>query len=522
MAPISVPSSSAVVDKAVTSPNVAFTDKKWAKVKTWTFANLLASNVSLEDAMRNDDGVPHTKEKRQLTKKGNRKAMGGVNDWDCAYSSLKMSPKGAEPAAAGNNDWDCSYRLKPCTFRSTISASSSTSTLLSDAEGSHSRQSSDEGLEHEETVLEELEFEQDECGDGTRHVFDIVRIIGSGSYGTVLLCRLRACPNRLYAVKVVYKSKLSDREGNSDTTRQVQRLLTEKNILCSVTHPFITKMYCSFETPDALNYVLEYCPGGDMYFLLEKFPHKRLPEDHVQFYAASIALALRYLHHRGIMYRDLKPENILLDEAGFLRLADFGLAHEHMNPSEQNCTSFCGSADYIAPEVIRGNGYGLAADLWSFGCVVYEMLTGFPPFYSHHDRALLFDKIKTDEPGFPRHCSPPLCDFLSGLLHKESSQRLGNGPNGMQEIFDHPFFANISWHRLKTKQVVPPLVPNLAGKLDTSNFENQFTSQLVDGHLVYEERGSHRACAGTDENSFYFGEFDWCAGASHFQENDTI
>ncbi|KAL8008257.1 putative cGMP-dependent kinase, protein kinase-like domain superfamily [Plasmopara halstedii] len=513
MAPLSVRASVEAANKACKGPKAAV-DEKWANVKTWTFAQLLASSlakVSLEDVIQNDcnsqtDGMTRTNGKSKTT-------CGNNDDWKCSYNSLNAPLTTSEAATKknGNNDWDCSYNLKPHATRSTFSASSSSSTLLSDAEGSHSRHSLDDVLEHEETVIKDRESEM-------RHVFDIVRIIGSGSYGTVLLCRLRACFNRLYAVKVVYKAKLSTIDGDTNAARQVQRLLTERKILSTVDHPFITKMYCSFETPDALNFVLEYCPGGDMYFLLEKYAQHRLPEAHVQFYAASIALALHYLHERGILYRDLKPENILLDEAGFLRLADFGLAREHMKRTEQICTSFCGSADYIAPEMIRGDGYGLAADLWSYGCVVYELLTGYPPFYLQHDRALLFHAIETDELSFPKHFSPTLCAFLSGLLHKEAHQRLGNGPNGMQEIFDHPFFANVSWHRLETKQVAPPIVPKLTSKLDTSNFEDQFTSQLVEGHLVYEERDSQSALTDEVDNSFFFGEFDWCADATQFKE----
>ncbi|GMF22281.1 unnamed protein product [Phytophthora lilii] len=516
----------------------ALDHKKWGSVKTWTFAQLLASSfakVSLEDAMRNGGNSPSTTGEKKS--KDRKKPASGNNDWDCSYSCLKTgtgtlvasssSTAASElstKSSSGNNDWDCSYSsVTTVVPPPTISASSSSSTLLSDAEVAHMRRSIEELLEHEEAVEEGSENEEEDpaCRDPTRYVFDIVRIIGSGSYGTVLLCRLRACPNRLFAVKVVYKSKLGSingLDGDRNATREARRLLTEKKVLCSVNHPFITKMYCSFETPDALNFVLEYCPGGDMYFLLEKFVKNRLPEDHVLFYAASIALALRHLHERGILYRDLKPENILLDEAGFLRLADFGFAREQMHRSEQSCTSFCGSADYIAPEVVRGGGYGLAADLWSFGCVVYELLTGYPPFYSPRDRALLFRKIEEEEPSFPNHFSPDLCDFLAGLLHKDVNRRLGNGPNGMQEIFDHPFFANISWHRLETKQVAPPIVPKLASELDTSNFEDQFTSQQVEGHLVYEEREPQGAASSDEEEShFYFGDFDWCADASHFQ-----
>ncbi|KAL4095837.1 hypothetical protein PRIC1_009204 [Phytophthora ramorum] len=498
------------------SPKDTLDCKKWGNVKTWTFAQLLASSfakVSLEDAMRNGGNSPNAEKKKP--------ASSGNNDWDCSYSCLKAVPQTSSSSTApssGNNDWNCSYsslKAPP-----PISASSSSSTLVLDADVHLPRHSLEELLQHEETVEETEEEGLIVCRDPTRYVFDIVRIIGSGSYGTVLLCRLRACPNRLFAVKVVYKSKLgsiSGLNGDKNAGREARRLLTEKKVLCSVNHPFITKMYCSFETPDALNFVLEYCPGGDMYFLLEKFAKNRLPEDHVLFYAASIALALRYLHDRGILYRDLKPENILLDEAGFLRLADFGFAREQMRRSEQSCTSFCGSADYIAPEVVRGAGYGLAADLWSFGCVVYELLTGYPPFYSPRDRALLFRKIEKEEPNFPNHFSPELRDFLSGLLRKDANQRLGNGPNGMQDIFDHPFFANISWHRLETKQVSPPITPTLASELDTSNFEDQFTSQQVEGHLVYEEREPQCALSDEEDNHFYFGDFDWCADASHFE-----
>ena len=377
----------------------------------------------------------------------------------------------------------------------------------------------EEGLEHEKAVEKGSEEEDAVCRDSTRYVFEIIRIIGSGSYGTVLLCCLRSCPSRLFAVKVVYKSKLGSingMNGDGDAMREAKRLLTEKRVLCSVSHPFITRMFCSFETPNALNFVLEYCPGGDMYFLLEKLVKNRLPEDHALFYAASIVLALRYLHGRGILYGDLKPENILLDEAGFVRLADFGFAREQMHRSDQSCTSFCGSADYNAPEVVRGTGYGLAADLWSFGCVVYELLTGHPPFYSPRDRALLVRKINEEEPSFPTHFSPELCNLLSGLLHKDSNQRLGNGPNGMQDIMDHPFFANINWHRLETKRVAPPIIPKLASKLDTSNFECQFTSQQVEGHFVYEERRPASIVSDEKENQFYLEDFDWCADASHF------
>ncbi|KAI9920535.1 hypothetical protein PsorP6_015782 [Peronosclerospora sorghi] len=437
-----------------------------------------------------------------------KNASGSDNDWSSCSSCSKdvaslssllslSSEDSDQKTDETSNDWHTN--LKPVILGPTFSESSSSNTLMPDAEMDQI------------TSLKEIMLTEDRIlsRDPRQYVFDIIRIIGSGSYGTVRLCRLRTCPTRLFAVKVIFKSKPHSKNGlvrDSSATREAKRLLAEKNVLCTVNHPFITKMYCSFQTSVALHFVLEYCPGGHMYFLLEKVANHRLPKDHVVFYAASIALALRYLHERGILYRDLKPENILLDEAGFVRLADFGLAREQIHRSDQSCTSFCGSADYMAPEVVRGNGYGLAADLWSFGCFVYEFLTGFAPFYSPDDRALLFRKICEAEPHCPSYFSPERCDRLSGLLHKETSQHLGNGPNGMQDICDHPFFANMSWHRLEAKHVTPPIIPKLASELDTSNFEDQFTSQHVEGNLVYDEQEQKHSDCGKEENQ---SDFQW-------------
>lgn len=437
---------------------------RWGSVKSWMFGQLLASSFARVSLEASNSSCPETEE---------------------------------EPAASSNNnDWDCSYaKLKP-----SVSASSSSSTLYTDAD-------EDEQLQ-------------------APLVFDIVRVIGSGSYGTVVLSRLQQCPDRLFAIKVIHKRKFAD-----CSERDAQRLRTEKNVLCALDHPFITKLYCSFETKESLNFVMEYCAGGDMYFLLEKFPKNRLPESYVVFYAASIALALNYLHHRGVVYRDLKPENILLDKDGFLRLADFGFARDQIGRHDQACMTFCGSADYIAPEVVRGQGYGMAADLWSFGCVIYELLTGFPPFYCPKDRGMLFRKIEREQVTFPSHFSRPVCDLLSGLLQKDASKRLGNGPHGMDDVFTHPFFASIDWYQLSTKQAVPPMTPKVSSPTDTSNFESQFTKQRAEGQLVYdplqsvqhggagvpilEEHYGHEQQSHSDR--FGFEDFDWCADVSNFR-----
>lgn len=475
----------------------------WDGVKTWSFAHLLTGKGSLKNAQRHEEAALRAP------------VAAKQNDWDCSYTSLKSEL--SRSSTASSNDWDCSYSsLRTHTLQqASISASSSSSTLCTDADNASRIQLISDRLAELAGVGEDEDSDDDanSWAESTRVVFDIRKVIGSGSYGTVLLCSLHECPEQLVAVKAVYKSKLLDyRDRSRLSERELRRLRTEKKVLSTIDHPFITKLYCAFETPESLNFVLEYCPGGDMYYLLEKFPKNRLPEMHVVFYAASIALALNYLHQRGIMYRDLKPENILLDKDGFVRLADFGFAREHMTRDEQICKSFCGSADYIAPEVARGTGYGLAADLWSFGCVVYELLTGYPPFYSPRDRALLFRKIKHDEPTFPSYLSSEVRSLLTGLLHKDASKRLGSGPGGMNEVFDHPFFVAIDWYQLSVKQVVPPMVPQLANALDTRNFERQFTMQHVEGHLVYEERDPGML-SGEDAptDGYCFDDFDWCA-----------
>lgn len=486
----------------------------WDGVKTWSFAQMFHGKVSLED-----NGLPPM---------GKKPAAAGKAKPSGSYTSL-TSELTRSASSSSSNDWDCSYHgLRQ---HASISASSSSSTLCMDAEqqqqqalvatGSGLRHVSDRLAADLAHVAEADDGDASDCNswsDSSRVVFDILKVIGSGSYGTVLLCTQRgSADGRLFAVKVVDKSKLRDyRDRSKLSQREVKRLRTEKQVLSVVDHPFITKLYCAFETRESLNFVLEYCPGGDMYFLLEKFPDNRLPETHVSFYAASIALALNYLHQRGIMYRDLKPENLLIDRDGFLRLADFGFARPDMARAEQICKSFCGSADYIAPEVARGTGYGMAADLWSFGCVVYELLSGYPPFYSPRDRAMLFRKIKHEAPVFPSHFSKDARSLVTGLLHKDAAKRLGNGPNGMNDVFAHPFFDSVDWYALAAKQVAPPMVPRLAGALDTRNFEEQFTSQHVDGHLVYEERDVDDdddvfSSADEADKPYLFDDFDWCA-----------
>ena len=165
---------------------------------------------------------------------------------------------------------------------------------------------------------------------------------------------------------------------------QVEHTNTERRVLGYVRHPFIVALHYAFQTRHKLYFVLEYCPGGELFTHIGR--NKRLTEKHTRFYTAEIASALGHLHSLGVLYRDLKPENILLDAKGHIKLADFGLSKEDVHRSFGVTNSFCGTPEYIAPEVIeggdisKGGGHGTAVDWWSLGMVVYEMLTGLPPW----------------------------------------------------------------------------------------------------------------------------------------------
>ncbi|OQR93140.1 protein kinase [Achlya hypogyna] len=311
-----------------------------------------------------------------------------------------------------------------------------------------------------------------------REEYEQLQVLGSGAFGSVVLSRARST-NELYAIKSIDKSKIC--------TEEAARLLAERQILAAATHPFVIRMEGAFETATHYHFVLEYCPGGDLYSLLEAT--NQMSEALVIFYTSSIVSALVYLHHAHIAYRDLKPENILLDARGYLRLADFGLAKQKLGPTDTTF-SFCGSVDYMAPEVILGCGYGLPADVWSLGCVVYEMLTGLPPFYTTRGRRVLFDKICKGQVLYPSYLSPDAILFIQRCLDLDPSERWT-----VEQLLEHPFLNAVDWYQLGIQQVPVPLVPDLRSPVDTHYFADQFTSQPVAGVLV--------------DTADAFGEFDW-------------
>ena len=299
--------------------------------------------------------------------------------------------------------------------------------------------------------------------------FEMVRVLGKGSFGKVILCRKKDT-RKLYAIKVLKKRHILKK-------KQVRHARTERSVLEYLDHPFIVKLHYAFQTGEKLHFVIDYLPGGELFFHLGK--HGRFDERLGRFYSAEIALALGHLHSHKVVYRDLKPENILLDSDGHIKLADFGLSKEQIASSTQGSNSFCGTPEYLAPEVLNRSGHGTAVDWWSLGALLYEMLTGLPPWYSQ-DKRKLFASIQRSELRFPNYVSPGAQEILQALLERDASARLGSNED-VEEVKAHQFFQGIDWEALLQKRIRSPFIPTIepnsetSNNPDTTNFDACFT-----------------------------------------------
>ncbi len=297
--------------------------------------------------------------------------------------------------------------------------------------------------------------------------FQIMKVLGRGSFGKVCLVQYKPT-KEYYAMKSLKKDVLLDQD-------QVESTLLEKKILQTLDHPFLVGMVFCFQTEERIYFVMPFVRGGELFQHLRTA--KFFKEDKVRFYAASIGLALDYLHNKGIIYRDIKPENILIGEDGYLKLIDFGMAK--IVKDNEKATSFCGTPEYLAPEIITGEGHNRSADWWSFGILIFEMLCGIPPFYCENTEKM-YDLITHAELRFPKRIqlSDNSKDLLRKLLIKKQNNRLG-AQNGFAEIKTHPFFNGFSFEDLLAKKIPPPFKPQLSGTLDVGNFDEEFTSEDV-------------------------------------------
>jgi len=300
--------------------------------------------------------------------------------------------------------------------------------------------------------------------------FALLRVVGKGSFGKVLQVRKKNT-TEIYAMKILKKEHIYKRN-------QVEHTKTERRVLERITHPFIINLHFACQTDKKLYLVLEYCPGGELFFHLGRA--RRFTEQRARFYAAEILLAIEYLHNLDIIYRDLKPENILLDSEGHVKLTDFGLSKEHISDNK-GANSFCGTPEYLAPEILKRSGHGKAADWWSLGALLYEMLTGMPPFYSR-DRDRLFEKILHQDIRYPPFFSPNSKLILSQLMERNLARRLGTVGGG-QEVKNHVFWEDLNWEMLVSRQIEPPFRPKLTkdknGVLGTTNFDPEFTGMPI-------------------------------------------
>ncbi|KAM6977955.1 ribosomal protein S6 kinase alpha-2-like [Aplochiton taeniatus] len=247
----------------------------------------------------------------------------------------------------------------------------------------------------------------------------------------------------------------------------------ERDILAEVHHPFIVKLHYAFQTEGKLYLILDFLRGGDLFTRLSK--EVMFTEEDVKFYLAELALALDHLHRLGIIYRDLKPENILLDEDGHIKVTDFGLSKEAIE-NDKRAYSFCGTIEYMAPEVVNRRGHAQSADWWSFGVLMYEMLTGSLPFQGK-DRKETMALILKAKLGMPQFLSLEVQSLLRALFKRNPTNRLGAGPDGVEEIKRHRFFAPIDWDKLYRREIRPPFKPAVGRPEDTFHFDPEFTSR---------------------------------------------
>ncbi|XP_041363181.1 cGMP-dependent protein kinase 1-like isoform X2 [Gigantopelta aegis] len=291
---------------------------------------------------------------------------------------------------------------------------------------------------------------------------DVVATLGMGGFGRVELVQLQTDKNKTFALKCLKKQHIVE-------TRQQEHVFSEKKIMMEANTPFIAKLYCTYKDKKFVYMLMEACLGGELWTILRD--KGSFDDNMTRFSVACVLEAFEFLHSKGIIYRDLKPENLLLDNNGFIKLVDFGFA-KRVGMGKKTWT-FCGTPEYVAPEIILNKGHDHAVDYWSLGILMYELLTGSPPFTGS-------DPMKTyniilkgiDVIEFPRKIGRSAHTLIKKLCRDNPSERLGYGKNGISEIKKHKWFQGFDWDGLVKRKITPPIVPKVKGPADYGNFDS--------------------------------------------------
>lgn len=319
--------------------------------------------------------------------------------------------------------------------------------------------------------------------------FDLMKVVGRGAFGKVLLVRKKDGKNagHIYAMKILVKAHIVKND-------QIENTKAEQHILKEINHPYIVRLRYAFQNSEKLYLIMDYYPGGSMFYHLRK--SKRFTEERTRLYMAQLLTALMHLHSKQIAYRDLKLENILMDPKGHIALTDFGLSKEgqviegaiRASQADSGMKTICGTAEYMAPELLRHQPYGKVVDWWSYGILLFEMLTGRTPFVDRNRRQM-FKNIMQAEVIYPSHISPVARSLISKLLNRDPARRLGGGPNGGRDIMAHPFYESIDWDKLLRKEIVPPFLPDVTSVDDITNVPEMFQNMAAVDSPVNKKNG---------------------------------
>ncbi|XP_067428674.1 serine/threonine-protein kinase N2-like isoform X1 [Thunnus thynnus] len=322
-----------------------------------------------------------------------------------------------------------------------------------------------------------------------------ISVLGRGHFGKVLLAEVRKT-GKLYAIKALKKRDIVTRD-------EVDSLMSEKRIFEMINasrHPFLVNLHGCFQTSDHVCFVMEYLPGGD---LMIHIHNNVFTEAQTRFYSACVLLGLEFLHLNKIIYRDLKLDNLLMDADGFVKITDFGLCKEGMGHGDRTST-FCGTPEFLAPEVLTDDNYTRAVDWWGMGVLIFEMLVGESPFPGE-DEEEVFDSIVNDDVQYPGSLPPDAVSIIQKLLKKNPLKRLGAGERDANELKGEKFFETIDWEALLAKKVKPPFLPSIKESVDVSNFDSEFT------RLQPVLSPPSKPFSLSAEQQEAFADFDFCA-----------